>query len=409
MKKSYDVIVIGGGPGGFSAAVAAAKDGADTLLIERYGFLGGMATAGLVNPFMSYKLKDKKLTSDVFNKLIKRLETNKALHKNEQIFDDEKMKYILDEMVKDYNIDILFHTLFVDADKKGNSIDKIYIENKSGRMSLSADVFIDATGDGDLAARAGAQFELGRNSDNLCQPMTLCFRVGGVEQGLHPGELREHLTEIMVEAKEQNLIEQPREDVLLFGTLQDSVWHFNTTRIVGESGIEADKLTEAEIEGRRQIKELMQLFKEKSPYFKNAYLLKMASQIGVRESRRIIGKYIIDEKDVINARKFSDGIARSNYNIDIHNPAGTGTVLKQLPPNDYYEIPFRCLVSDKLNNLVIGSRCISSTHEAHSSLRIMPVVSGIGEAAGCAAAKASNNNKKVNNIDGEKIKHEILS
>lgn len=154
--------------------------------------------------------------------------------------------------------------------------------------------------------------------------------------------------------------------------------------------------------------ELFKLFKKYSPRFKDAYLIKMACQIGVRESRRIMGLYVLNEQDVIKARKFDDGIARSRYPIDIHNPAGSGTVIKHIKNDDYYEIPYRCLVPKKINNLLIGSRCISSTHEAHSSLRIMPVVSGIGESAGIAAAIAIANNVSPSEIDGNKVKEEIF-
>jgi hypothetical protein len=409
IKKDYDVIVIGGGPGGFSAAIASARKNASTLLIERYGFLGGMATAGLVNPFMSYKLKNQNLTTSVFNELIKCLEEEGGLSPNKHIFDDEIMKIVLDQLMAKYGVNVLLHSLFAGLECEKGKIKTIYVEGKSGRIALHAKIFIDATGDGDVAAKAGAEIQIGRAEDGLCQPMTLCFRIGGISGNPDIHELRKELNEIFLKAKEKGEINQPRENVLVFSTLVPHIFHFNTTRIVGKSGIDVFQLTESEIEGRRQTMELFKLFKKYSPRFKDAYLIKMACQIGVRETRRIMGLYVLNEQDVLEARKFLDGIAKSNYPVDIHNPAGSGTVIKHVKTDDYYEIPYRCLVPKNINNLLIGSRCISSTHEAHSSLRIMPVVSGIGEAAGIASAIAVENNIPPSEIDGHKIKEEIFT
>jgi hypothetical protein len=409
LEKKYNVIVVGGGPGGFSAAIACAKRGVSTLLVEKYGFLGGMATAGLVNPFMGYKLKGKNLTSGVFNELIDRLERERALDEKQVIFDDEKMKIVLDNFIKDYKVDVLFHSLFTDVEVHKGIIKAIHINGKSGKIILKGDVFIDSTGDGDLGALAGAKIEFGRKEDGLCQPMTLCFRVGGISGNLPAGELGKELTEILLEAKKRKEVNQPRENVLVFSTLIPHIYHFNTTRVIKKSGIDVFQLTEAEFEGRRQVYELFNLFKKYSPRFKDAYIVKIACQIGVRETRRIIGKYVITEEDVISGRKFEDGIARSNYPIDVHSPTGSGTVIKGVKEGDFYEIPFRCLIPEGLKNLFIGSRCISSTHEAHASLRVMPVVSGIGEASGIGAAIAIKKGILPIDIDGCEVKKEIFN
>lgn len=408
MRKKYDVIVIGGGLGGFSAAVSSAKKGASTLLVERYGFLGGMSTAGLVNPFMSYKLRGKNLTSSVFNELISRLEKEGALKEDKHTFDDEIMKFVLDRMIIDYGVELLLHSYFIDVECFNKKINAVFLEGKSGKIKLEGKVIIDSTGDGDVAYRAGAKVEIGRPEDKLCQPMTLCFRIGGILGGLKPQELAKELTEILLNAKRAGEVNQPRENVLIFSTLIPHIYHFNTTRVVAKSGVDVFNLTEAEIEGRRQVLELFRLFQKKSPRFKNAYLIKMACQIGVRETRRVLGQYILTEADVVEARKFEDGIARSNYPIDIHNPAGTGTVIKEVKKGDYYEIPYRCLLPLGFNNLIIGSRCISATHEAHSSIRVMPVVSGIGEAAGMAAAKAARDGISLCDIRGDLLKKEMF-
>ncbi len=404
----YDVVVVGGGPGGVCAAVGAAKEGASVLLIERYGFLGGMATAGLVNPFMPYKIKGHRLTSAVFNELLDRMRDAGALAQGEQIFDDEAMKIVLDQMMQDHNVDLLLHSTFTGVEMDGRRIASVQTMGKSGRIDVAGSMFIDSTGDGDLAAQAGVPGEIGRAQDGLCQPMTLCFRVGGVGGEPIVGQLRQELTEIYLAAKAAGEIDNPREDVLIFATTVPHIFHFNTTRVIQLDGTDTFDMTAAELEGRRQAAELFDLFKRRSHRFKDAYLVKMAAQIGVRESRRIMGEYLLDVSEVLEAAKFEDGIVRSRYPVDIHSPTGEGTVIRHLPPGEYYEVPYRCLIPRNVDNLLIGSRCISATHEAHSSLRVMPVVAGIGEAAGVAAAWVVREGFSPRQVDGAKLKAAIL-
>ncbi len=405
---TYDVAVIGGGPGGVCAALAAAKNGMKVLLAERYGFLGGMATAGLVNPFMACSTAGKRLSSEIFDQILLSLALENALDDEGFVFDDEVLKTVLDRMVLEQKIDLLLHTTFLEAQTDGARIESVTLYNKSGIIKIRAGIYIDATGDGDLAASAGVPFEIGRPGDNACQPMTLCFKVAGVDSSLNALQLRDALTPILLEAKMRGDVDQPREDVLVFETLQKGVFHFNTTRVTGKSGICGFDLTKAEVEGRRQVFEVFRLFKDRFPGFSGASLIKTAAQIGVRETRRISGQYVISGEDVLEGRKFHDAIARSCYPIDIHNPVGSGTVLKHLKEGDYYEIPYRSIVPCRVENLLTGSRCISSTHEAHSSLRIMPVVAAIGEAAGTAASIAVNDEVLPADIDGAVLKEMLL-
>ncbi len=408
MRDSYDVIVVGGGPGGICAAVGAAKEGASVLLVERYGFLGGMATAGMVNPFMGYTVEGRKLTSAVFNELLDRLDRAGALHSGGQIFDDEGMKIVLDEVTVEHGVDVLLHSSFTGLEMDGPLIARVQTTGKSGQIDLTGAVYVDSTGDGDVAAQAGAPIEVGRTQDGLCQPMTLCFRIGGVSGDPGAGELRKELTEIYLQAKAAGEVSNPREDVLIFGTMVPHIFHFNTTRVLRRDATNTLDLTAAEMEGRRQVAELLDLFRRRSPRFKDAYLVKMAAQIGVRESRRVMGAYVLTVDDVLEASKFEDGIARSRYPVDIHSPTGEGTVIQRLPPGEFYEIPYRCLVPDRVDNLLIGARCISATHEAHSSMRVMPVVAGIGEAAGVAAAWAARDGIAPREVDGSRLKAAIL-
>jgi hypothetical protein len=410
LQPNWDVVVAGGGPGGVSAAVAAAKHRAKVLLVERYGYLGGMATAGLVNPFMAYTVKTtgQNIASDTFNEILDRLAARGGLAQDRVTFDDEQMKLVLDEMLEAYGVTSLLHSTVMGAEVQEGGVRAIRITGKSGELRLGGKVFIDSTGDGDLATLAGCEVEIGRPEDGFCQPMTLCFRVAGVDTGGetyhwdHP--LRLEIDRVYQAAKEQAAISNPREDVLIFATLRPDVLHFNTTRVIQRSAVDVFDLTEAERSGRKQVVEMVALVRQHVPAFKNAYLQKMAAHIGVRESRRVMGGYLLTAEEVLAGTKFPDGIARSVYPVDIHNPAGTGTVLKHLADDAYYEIPYRCLVPKGMHNLLIGSRCISATHEAHSSLRVMPVVSGIGEAAGIAAAISAQRGVYADEIDGREIK-----
>jgi hypothetical protein len=411
--KKYDVIVIGGGPGGFAAAAGAARAGASVLLAERYGFLGGMATAGLVNPFMAFKQDGRNLTNPVFNDFIDRMEQAGALDETQHIFDDEVMKYVLDVMMADWNVDVLLHSKFIAPVMNGKTITSVQLDAKQGIIEAEAAVYVDSTGDGDVAAAAGARVEVGRDEDGLCQPMTLCFRIGGIDIASLEGEggdfrtIRQKLTDVYIKAKEEGRVTCPRENVLIFKTLIPAVLHFNTTRVVKTSGITSEGLTESEIEARRQIRELWGLFRDEVEEFRNSFILKTAAQIGVRETRRVMGAYSVSEEDVVQGRKHEDGIAKSRYPIDIHSPTGEGTVIKSVPQGDYYEIPYRSLVPDGVDNLVIGARSVSSTHAGHSSLRVMPVVASIGEAAGLAAARSAGSGTAPAEIDGKALKQEL--
>ncbi|MQY58504.1 MAG: FAD-dependent oxidoreductase, partial [Clostridia bacterium] len=283
MTRSHGVIVCGGGLTGVAAAVGAARMGTSVLLIERYGFLGGMATNGLVQPFMTYRAGGKQIICGIFQEILERLKKKNAL-KDGHIFDSEVMKLILDELVLESNVNLLLHTFVANVEVKGNSLTGIYVENKSGREKIEAKVFVDATGDGDIAARSGTPFDKGRRKDKLMQPMTLSFRMGNVNRSKMPD--RNTINEIYLRAKERGEISNPREDVLWFNTPRDEVIHFNTTRVIKRDSTDADDLTAAEIEGRKQVWKMVNFLKNHVLGFENSYLLMIAPQIGPRESRR---------------------------------------------------------------------------------------------------------------------------
>ncbi len=411
VSLTAEVIVCGGGPAGLCAAVAAAQEGADTLLIERYGFLGGMATAGLVNPFMPYYTGGEQIIEGLFQQITDRLDAASGWSNRQDVcasdaLAPEIMKLVAQEMLQEASVRLRLHTMVVDARSDSGHIQRILLASKSGLEAAEADLFIDATGDGDLAARAGAQYEQGRPEDGLSQPMTLMFRMTGVDEERMP--LREEINSRYDQAKAAGEIDNPRENVLWFYTTRRGEIHFNTTRVVKRDGTSAADLTAAELEARRQVQQMVNFLTAKVPGFSKAYLSSTGTQIGVRESRRILGEYVMTAEDVLGARKFADGIARGCYDIDIHSPSGTGTVIKSLPAGESYDIPYRCLCPRGFDNLLVAGRPISATHQAHSSVRVMSIAAAVGEAAGTAAAMCVAQGQSVAAVDVATLRKRLL-
>lgn len=400
-----EVIVIGGGPAGVCAAVAAAEEGADTLLVERYGFLGGMATAGLVNPFMSYWAGKEQVNAGAFQRMIdwfEKLGGWSHIPHSKTAFDPEVAKLALDLMVQEAGVRVLLHSFLLDGERDGAALTRAVAAGKSGLQGLKAQVFVDASGDADLAARAGAQFELGRPEDGFCQPMTMNFRMAGVDEARMPD--RAGITELYLAAKERGDIVNPRENCLWFFTTRPGEIHFNTTRVVKLDATKTEDLTTAELDARRQVREMVRFLTTEVPGFESAYLSAVPTQIGIRESRRVVGDYVLTVDDVLTARKFEDGIARGSYPVDIHNPAGTGTIMQSLPPGEAYDIPYRCLCPVGFDNLLIAGRPISSDHAAHSSHRVMPIAACNGEAAGVAAAQCVRGKHDIRGVDVQALR-----
>ncbi len=397
------VLVAGGGPAGIAAAVAAARRGAGTVLIERYGFLGGMATAGLVNPFMPWYVGRKPLVAGIFREMLDRMKAAGGFgaRRAPQAFDPEVLKLAADQICQEAGVQVRLHTLVADVDVEGQRIRRLWSDSKSGREEWTAQVFVDCTGDADLAFRAGVSCEEGREGDHLTQPMTLNFRMAGVKIARMPS--REEINRLFDKAKAEGRVVCPRENVLWFHTTRPGVVHFNTTRVTGKSGVRAEDLTDAEVEARRQAHDLARFLVSDVPGFEKAYLQQSGVQIGVRESRRIRGEYVLTGDDVVEARKFPDGIARCNYPIDIHSPTGAGTVIREVPEGDWYEISYRCLVPVGIDNLLVAGRCISATHEGQSSLRVMPQCFAMGQAAGTAAAMASERGRPPREVAAEEL------
>ena len=404
MRNKFDLIVVGGGFAGVAAAISAAKQNIDVLLIEKYNSLGGAAVNSLVMPFMPFwthmTKKEEKvfLSGDIFLEII--AEMNKISgHKEISIgFDEEILKLVLNRMALKYGVNLLFNTTVTQAVVSNGKITSVKALGKSLPLELFADNFIDATGDAELSMLAGCSFKVGREKDELCQPMTLCFRMSGVDKKKFC-QNQSKINPLYNQFKQKGLIKNPREDVLIFGNFNDGVLHFNSTRIVKRNPTDPFEVTKAEIEAREQVFELHNFLKENIEGFENSRVLSTALQIGIRESRKIDGEYTLTVEDLKTLARFDDAIAVANYDIDIHNPEGSGTSHYYFEDGQWYEIPYRCLIPKNMNNLLVAGRCISSTHEAQASYRIMPFCAELGQAAGTAVAVAVKNNTSVRNVD----------
>jgi FAD dependent oxidoreductase len=420
VAAAADVMVVGSGPAGLAAALASARTGARTLLVERYGFLGGNLTAGLVGPCMtSYSLDGgTQLIKGIFEEIIIRMERlGGALHPSKVSsgtaycgfivyghdkvtpFHPEAVKMVAMEMCLEAGVELLLHTFVVDATVEDGALTGVLAANKSGLQALRASVTVDCSADGDVAARAGVPFQLGRESDGLTQPMTLFFRVSNVDDERveayvrgHPDDYRPFAS-LVQQARAHGEFPIPRRGVGMYRTLEAGVWRINTTRVQRLNGTDARDLTQAEIEGRRQVRALMAFFRKWLPGFERAELLDTATQIGVRETRRIQGEYTLTLEDLALGREFEDVIALAGYPVDIHSPTddGGGATGDWKTANSY-QIPYRSLVPLRVEQLLVAGRSLSASHEALAAVRVMPPAFAMGQAAGTAAAIAVSSN-----------------
>ena len=410
--KQYDVIVVGGGFSGTAAAIAAARWGMEVLLIEKSNCFGGAAVNCLVNPFMYYWTNDpatKKpiyLCYGIFREILTELTAMKAMPENSSAFHEEYLKLILQRMILKENVHVLFHTYLTGVRMDNGKVKSVLVSNKEGPGEYAARYFIDCTGDGDLAVLAGYPYHLGREKDHLCQPMTLCFRVAGVDLKAFEKSY-DSINPLYQQFQREGKIKNPRENILVFENVVNGVLHFNSTRIVRKNPVSGEEKTQAELEAREQVFELFHFLRENIDGFQHSQLLSTAMEIGVRESRMIEGEYLLTQEDLVACTKFDDGVVCGNYDIDIHNPEGSGTSHYYFKDGEYYTIPYRCLVPKGSRNLLVAGRCISSTHEAQASYRIMPICCCLGEAAGIAAAFCGNSAADVMDIDIPRYREEL--
>ncbi len=405
-----DVLVLGSGPSGFAAAYTAAKNGAKVVLVEQNGDVGGISTSGLMSHWTG------SCGSPLFNEILRRsAEKNEGEFKNiiTNIIDPEKLKTLYLEMLDEVGCKAMLYTFAEDAICDGDKILGASVINKSGKTDVYAKITIDATGDGDIAARAGADFVLGREADNKMQPATLMFKVGGVDYeravflGSFESTYETQNGELQTLAKEH--IPHPAGHILTYKTTLPGVVTCNMTNAVDIDGTCADDLTGATLVCRRQMDSIVKYLREFVPGYENCFIISSASLIGIRETRHFKGKYILTERDILEAKVFDDYVVKDAYfNFDVHNIAGSGLdktgVQKYFPQENGYTIPYRCLLPEIKENLLLCGRNISGTHMAHSNFRVMPICVGIGEAAGAAAFISVLKSRNLNDIDAKEIR-----
>ena len=409
-----NVLVLGSGPAGFSAAYIAAKHGAQVILVEQSGDVGGIATSGLMSHWTG------SCNSPLYYEILKRsADLNDGKHKGQitRFIDPEKLKILLLEMLDEVGVKLFLYSFAEDAIMDGNKVLGASIINKSGRIKIYADTVIDATGDGDIAARAGIEFNLGREEDHKMQPATIMFKVGGVDYSkaafLGSFETKYETEKGELQALAKQILPHPAGHVLLYRTTLPGVVTCNMTNCINVDGTNALDLTKATITCRKQIKEIIEFLKEYVPGYENCFLLSSASLIGVRETRHFKGLYTLTEHDILEAKVFDDYVVKdASFNFDIHNIDGSGLdkngVQKNFTQKKGYTIPYRCFIPEFHDNILLCGRNISGTHIAHSNYRVMPICVGMGEACGAAAALASKLQKSVREITAGEIRNTIF-
>lgn len=439
----YDVIVLGGGSSGYTAAVSAARHGAKVLLIERYGFLGGTLAGAMVMPMMTFHSPKEQVIKGIAQEIVDRLidiggSPGHVLDTSGFVptvtpFDTEALKVVALQMVEEAGVDLLLHAWCVEAVTDGDRIEAIRVQTKGGLRRFEAKMFIDASGDADLVAFAGGRFELGRPEDGLTQPATLKFKVSGVNTDeikeyakrrpdqfrLGPGGLKALLEEplisvcgffeILAEARQRGELDLQRDQVLFFNTPHRDEVVVNMSRVSKIDGTDPHDLTRAEVESRKQVVQLMRFLKEKVPGFADARMVSTGVWVGLRETRRIVGEYTLTGEDVLSVRQFDDNIARSAYPLDIHSPDSDTVHTARTKDDEAYGIPFRSLLPKDLENVVVVGRAIATSHEAHSTTRLSPTCMAMGQAAGTAAALATRFRVGPKELSMERLQRTLVA
>jgi hypothetical protein len=418
----YDVIVLGGGPAGIAACVAAARAGRRTLLIERYGFLGGMGTAAGVTNFCGLHAnvcgEMHRVVQGVASELLARIDRLGGLNAPHlvlgkilaQAYDTAAYKIAADDLLGAHKVDILFHALgagVVMHDAK--RINALMVETKAGRQAVAADIFIDCSGDGDLAAWAGAPFEVGDNEGHMLYP-SMMFRLNGIDPQ-KAGEAWRTIPALMEEAEARGH-KFPRKGAIVRPQKSQIEWRVNFTQLKRQdgsaiNGLEPDDLTRGEIDGRRQAIQAFE-FLRTVPGFENSYIVDLPPQLGIRETRRIVGGHMLSGADVLSCASFEDSIGVNGWPIEAHV---AGDVIFKFPPipgsRGFNELPYRMLVPKGIDNLLIAGRCASMTHDGQSAARVSGACFVMGEAAGSAAALALSGNTPPRDIAVEKLQQAL--
>jgi hypothetical protein len=419
----YEVAVLGGGPAGIAAAVAAARAGRRTLLIERYGFLGGMGTAAGVTNFCGLHAnvhgEMHRVVQGVASDLLARIDRLGGLNAPHlilgkilaQAYDTAAYKIAADDLLAAHGVNVLFHALgagvvMLDETRIGTMM----VETKAGRQAVRADIFIDCSGDGDLAAWAGARYELGDNNGSMLYP-SMMFRLNGIDPE-KAGEAWRTIPALMEQAEAAGTHHFPRKAAIVRPQRSAIEWRVNFTQLARAdggaiNGLEPDELTRGEIDGRRQAVQAFE-FLRTVPGFENSYIVDLPPQLGIRETRRIIGGYMLSGGDVLGCAAFDDSIGVNGWPMESHV---AGDVIFKFPPipesRGFNELPYRMLTPQGRDNLLMAGRCASMTHDGQSAARVSGACFAMGEAAGTAAALALSGNAVPRDIAVPKLQLEL--
>ncbi len=453
-----DVAVVGGGCAGLGAAIAAARNGAKVALIERLGFLGGCVTADMMDVLWMSRAGERKAVEGLYMELLRRLKERGGVDGEPGYrcyVDSERLKVLADDMVSEAGIDLWLHSLGVYPVLEGKRVAGVIIESKSGRQAIKSRVVVDASGDGDIAYRAGAESKMGRESDGMVQPVSTSFKLTNVNLEQARQYYRQNPTdiffsELVQKAREAGDFKVARDGIVLHGIRPwGEITGINATRVVVKDPTNVKMITWAEGEARRQVYQVRDFLRKYVPGYQGCEVSYIATQIAARESRRFIGSYVLSAEDVINGSRFPDAVAVSPCFIDFHNPRGVEAQLylpKPASPDEdpmavafdsgdpdstfvqetaparvtgrrrshvrlanaaTFDVPYRCLVPNRVEGVLTAGRCISATSEAEGSIRYLPISFATGQAAGTAAAMSASGNIQPRKLDVEALRKKL--
>ena len=439
-----DILVAGGGPAGIVAAIASARMGVNVILIERYGFVGGNLTTAMVNPlFTFHDIGGKQVIKGIAEEFVQRLKSHGASfgHVTDLTFDNASMtpfdpesaRLILLEMLEEAGVELLLHSLICSVGIASSCINYVVIENKSGRQAICPRYMIDCTGDADVVALAGAPFTIGRPEDGAMQPATLYFRVGGFDRPALLQWMKDNcnllkdspvddeidsqraiallgLNDLVRQAIEAGELDEETAPRILMYELPHNQFSVNTTRLQQVDGTDAASLTRAEIRLRKQVLQVHAFLKNYIGGFEGSNIIDSGVQVGIRETRHIQGDYMLTEDDILNGRSFADGLACGTFAIDIHPPQGREQIFTGSGKH-VYEIPYRALLPQGIDNMLVAGRCISATHAAFGSIRVMATCMAIGQGAVVAAAilASSPQHVDVRSLDTAALRTQLIN